>query len=282
MADKAELLTPLMRLKRRRRAAKAFSAILITGLLLLVGIVLAVNDGRNYRRLVTWLGMEQYLARPFVASPPAALRARRMQVAPKAPPRLIRSPSGTHDRFHVTPRLTAHERCERIGKDGPASSFQAAGGEWECLFSTELGAAPEPSVLFIQIRGTSSSTFRTFRLKLSLLDPGADEEMFRLAILSIDRFGLELTQESQDYLNDRLRTGKVFSSRLGNYRVSYERERTDDRRFNLLITQLSRTSACGPPIPATRGAPMFSSIAPFTLECLTLPQPGPSRPVQPN
>lgn len=282
MADKAELLTPLMRLKRRRRAAKAFGVILFIGLMLLVGVILAVNDGRNYRRLVTWLGMEQYLARPFVASPPTALRARRMNVVLDAPQRLIRPVVGMYEKFHLTPRLTAHERCERIGKDGPASGFRAAGGEWECLFSKELGTTPEPSVLFIQVRGTSSSTFRTFRLKLSLLDPEQDEVMFRLAILSIDRFGLELTPESQAYLNERLRAGKVFSSRLENYRVSYERERDDDRRFNLLITQLPQTAACSQPILASQGAPMFSSIAPFTLECLTLPQPGLSRPVQPN
>lgn len=270
MADKAEPLTPLMRHRRRRRAAKAFSGLLLIGLLLLVGIVLVVNDGRNYRRLAIWLGMEHYLARPLVATPPPALRARQMTLVVDAPARLTEPAATTQNRFHLTPRLTAHERCERLGEDGPASSFQAAGGEWECLFSKELGTAAEPSVLFIQVRGTSSTTFRTFRLKLSLLDPRQDQEMFRLVASSIDRFGLDLTADNRRYLSDRIRAGRAFSSRMEEYRISYERERDDNRRSNLLITQLAQTSACGEPITATHGYPMQSSIAPVMLDCLPL------------
>ncbi|MBW9087939.1 hypothetical protein JNB91_08780 [Rhizobium wenxiniae] len=280
MADKAELLTPLMRHRRRRRAAKAFGVLLLLGLTLLVAIVLMVNDGRNYRRLAEWLGVEEYLARPFAAAPPPALRARRMTRVVDAPPRLIDPAVGRYDRFRVLPRLTSHERCERLGEDGPAANFQAAGGEWECLFSKELGTTAEPSVLFAQIKGTSSSTFRTFRLKLSLLDPRQDEEMFRLVANSLDRFGLELTPENRRYLNDRIRAGDTFSSRLEGYRISYDRERDDDRRSNLLITQIPQISACSGPIPISRGYPMQSSTAPIMLECLPLPKPRLSRPIQ--
>lgn len=280
MADKAELLTPLMRHRRRRRAAKAFGALLLLGLTLLVAIVLIVNDGRNYRRLAVWLGVEEYLARPFAAAPPPALRARRMTLVVDAPPRLIDPAAGRYDRFHALPRLTAHERCERLGEDGPAASFQAAGGEWECLFSKAFGTTAEPSVLFIQIKGTSSSTFRTFRLKLSLLDPQQDEEMFSLVASSIDRFGLELTPENRRYISDRIRAGDTFSSRLEEYRISYDRERDDDRRFNLLITPPPEISACSRPISPSRGYPMLSSTAPITLECLPLPKPRLLRPIQ--
>lgn len=282
MADKAELLTPLMRLRRRRRAAKAFGALLAVGLALLFGIVLSVNNGRNYQRLVTWLGMDEYLARPFAASPPPALRARRTTLLINAPPRLIRPAAGLHDRLSVLPHLTAHERCERLGEDGPASSFQAAGGEWECLFSKELGTTPEPSVIFIQIKGASSSTFRTFRLKLSLLDSAEDGEMFKLVARSIDRFGLEMAPENLHYLYERIRTGRSFSSRFYSYRVSYEREKDDDRRFNLMITQLPETSTCGQSTGAPNGASMHSSIVRFPLECLPLRQRALSHPIQPN
>lgn len=282
MADKADILTPVMRLQRRRRAAKAFGAILIIGIMLLVGIVLAVNDGRNYRRLVIWLGVEEYVMRPVAASPPTALRSHRTTLVINAPSRLTRPAAGIYDRFQLVPRLTAYERCERLGQDGPAPSFQASGREWECLFSQELGATPEPSVLFIQVKGISSDTFRTFRLKLSLLDPRQGEEMLRLVISSIERFGLELTAESRRYLYDRIKTGNAFSSRLDGYRISYERERDDDRRFNLLITQLPQISACGQPMLQTRGAPMNSSIEPFALECLPLQQPRSSNSVQPD
>lgn len=271
MANKAEPLTPLMRLQRRRRAAKAFGALLLAGLMLLIGIVLFVNDGRNYRRLVIWIGMEQYLTRPFVAAPPPpALRARRMTLVVDAPARLTEPAAATEDRFRLVPRLTAHERCERLGEDGPVPSFQAVGGEWECLFSRELGTAAEPSVLFIQVRGTSSSTFRTFRLKLSRLDPLQDEEMFRLVASSIDRFGLELTPDNRRYLSDRIRAGNAFSSKMEGYRISYERERDDDRRSNLLITHLPQISVCGESVATTHGYPMQSSIAPVILECLPM------------
>lgn len=280
MADKAEILTPLMRLRRRRRTAKAFGTILFVGLMTLIGVVLAVNDGRNYRRLLTWLGMEDYLARPFAAPPPPALRSRRATLVIKVSPRLIQPVAGMNDKLRIFPSLTAYERCERLGKDGPATSFQAAGGEWECLFSKELGAVPQPSVLFIQIKGTSSSTFRTFRLKLSLLDPGQDTEMLQLAIRSIDQFELELTPENRRYLDDRIRRRIAFSSRLGNYHVSYEPERGDDRRFNLLITQLPQISECGEPPLASRGAPMHSSITQMAIGCLPLPSPRSSGTIQ--
>ncbi len=282
MADKAEFLTPLVRLQRRRRAAKAFGAFLIFGLMLLLGIVLAVNDGRNYRRLVAWVGLEEYLKRPFAASPPPALKSRRTTLVVDASPRLIQPAIGMFDRLSLLPRLTAHERCERIGEDGTAPSFQAVGGEWECLLSKELGASPEPSVLFIQIKGTSSSTFRTFRAKLNLLDPAYDQEMLRLTVQSIDRFGLELTQESRRYLDSRIKAGNSFSSRLGGYRIRYDRERDDDRRFNLLITQVLAVSACDQPMRMSQGAPMRSSTVPFTLECLHLPRSRSSRSIQPD
>ncbi|MFK4768280.1 DUF6030 family protein [Rhizobium sp. ZW T2_16] len=282
MADKAELLTPLMRLRRRHRAAKAFGALLAVGLALLFGIVLSVNEGRNYQRLVTWLEMDKYLARPFAASPPPALHARRTTLLIDAPPRLIRPVAGLRDRLRMLPHRTAHERCERLGEDGLASSFQAAGGDWECLFSTQRGTTPEPSVLFIQVKGASSSTFRTFRLKLSLLDPGKDDEMFKLVARSIDRFGIEMAPENLHYLYDRIRTGLSFSSRFDGYRVSYERERDDDRRFNLLITQLPETSTCGQSAVSSNGAAMHSSIVRFPIECLPLQQRTLSRPIQPN
>ncbi|MND33903.1 hypothetical protein D3C80_245030 [compost metagenome] len=282
MADKAELLTPLMRLRRRRRAARAFGALLAIGLALLLGIVLSVNDGRNYRRLTKWLGMEQYLSRPYVAPVPVTVRARRMTLVVDAPPRLFLPVFRPHKRLSIFPHLTAHERCERLGESGTLPIFRADGGDWECLFSTQRGTTPEPSVLFIQVKGASSSTFRTFRLKLSLLDPGKDDEMFKLVARSIDRFGLEMAPENLHYLYDRIRTGLSFSSRFDGYRVSYERERDDDRRFNLLITQLPETSTCGQSAVSSNGASMHSSIVHFPIECLPLQQRTLSRPIQPN
>jgi hypothetical protein len=60
-ADNVEALTPLMRLRRRRKAFRIFGSLLILAMLLLAATVLAVNQGRNFHRLADWLGLEQYL-----------------------------------------------------------------------------------------------------------------------------------------------------------------------------------------------------------------------------
>lgn len=283
MADKAELLTPLMRLRRRRRAAKLFGVLLTVGILSLVAIVLAVNDGRNYRRLATWLGVEDYLARPFATAPPQPLRSRRSALIVDVPKRLTRQSIEDKDGLVTLPRLTAYERCERLGTDGvEPPTFQATGGEWECLFSQDFGGGPAPSVLFIQIKGTSSGVFRTFRLKLSLLDPGQDVAMIRRTIETIGRFGLELMPESRLYLEDRIKAGSGFTSYLEGYRITLERERGDERRINILVTQLPTATKCGEAGPLPSGTRMHSSITPVAIECLKLPRSRPSGAVQPD
>jgi hypothetical protein len=283
LADKAELLTPLMRLRRRRRATKLFGALLAVGILLLAGIVLAVNDGRNYRRLIVWLGVEDYLARPFATPPPQPLRSRRTMLILDTPTRLTDRRIGDEDRLETPFRLTAYERCERLGSDGGTPAvFHATGGEWECIFSREVGGVPQPSVLFIQIRGTSSNAFRTFRLKLNLLDPSQDSAIVQLTIEAIDRFKLELMPESRRYLDDRIKAGQGFTSFLEGYRITLERERGEDRRFNILVTKLLSGQKCGETGSPPRGTPMRSSIMPMAIDCLKLPQPRSSRTIQPD
>lgn len=60
-ADKPDVFTPLMRLRRRRKAFRIFGTILILVMLLLVGTVLAVNQARNFHRFADWLGLQDYL-----------------------------------------------------------------------------------------------------------------------------------------------------------------------------------------------------------------------------
>ncbi|WP_353622928.1 DUF6030 family protein [Aliirhizobium terrae] len=88
--------------------------------------------------------------------------------------------------FRHFPSQAAYDRCRQLGVDGAAAAFQASGNDWECVFSQELGSTSEPSVLFIQAKGTSPDSFRTFRAKLSLLDPVEDAALIRLA-LDLDR-----------------------------------------------------------------------------------------------
>jgi hypothetical protein len=270
-ADKAELLTPLMRLQRRRRAARAFVALLVAGVVLLAGTVLAVNDARNYKRLANWLGVEDYLlpASPPPLQPPA--RYRRATQLAAAPSQLVDPRTDSKDIFRRFPSLAARDRCGKLAIDGSEPpTFQGSDTEWECLFTLEIGGAPEPSMLFIQVRGSGSDTIRTFRAKLNLLDPCREADLIGATLGAIDRFGLDLSPESRAYLEDRIEAGAEFSSSLENYRISLDRERSDDRRLNLLIAPRPPTQACRRPGIRSNGAPMHSTTVPGPLACLTL------------
>lgn len=276
LTGKAEILTPVMRLRRRKRAVKIFTGLLFLGLILLSATVLAVNDGRNYRRLVSWAGLDAYLARPIAtqtqAQAPATARFRPAPRGVAVPERLTTRTIGDRAGFRAMPDLTAHERCLELTAEGAAApSFQAAGGQWECLFSQDVGSIPEPSIVFIQVRGTSPTVFRTFRLKLSLLDPSQDSAAIRLALAAIEQFGLAFSPESSSYLAAKLTARQSFSSVLENYRITFEAERGDDRRFNLLITPRRLPQDCANVPSARRHAPMQSTIAPVSVGCLSLP-----------
>ncbi|TNM65381.1 DUF6030 family protein [Aliirhizobium smilacinae] len=293
MKGKAEIMTPLKHLQRRRRATRIFSTLLVTGVVALACFILSVNDGRNYRRFVLWLGAEKYVGRylndylpdyltqPFSTPVPTAIKSRRMGRVSAASVRLTEPKAVDLEMLQQRQRLSTYERCESLASDGTAApTFQAAGGEWECLYSRELGSAAEPSVLFIQIKGVSSNEFRTFRLKLNRLDPSQDGEIMRLALASINNFGLEMSSQNRRYLENRIQAGETFSSRLGDFRVSLDLERGDSRRLNIIIIQRP-DSSCSDLVPAvSQGLRMHASMAPYMLGCLALPSS--SRPVEPD
>jgi hypothetical protein len=283
-ADNADALTPLMRLRRRRRAFRIFGVFLILVLLLLAGMVLAVNQGRNYLRLIDWLGIPDYLEISQPAASEAPQRYRRLSRIAGFPPRMTSPQAQTAGAFKRFPGQAAYERCRQLGADGNAASFQASGDDWECLLSRELGSTPEASALFIQARGASPDSFRTFRAKLSLLDPAEDDSIIRLTLDSIDRFGLALSPESRRYIEHRIASRRNFSSMLENYRIVFERERGDDKRFNLLIVPLSTATACPSPRPDSNGARMRSAIVQERLGCLSLQHSSPAsgRSVEPD
>jgi hypothetical protein len=268
-ADKADALTPLMRLRRRRRALRIFGALLILALLLLTSTVLAVNQGRNFHRMVDWLGLENYLKIIQPVASEAPKRYRQSRVA-SFPPHLVLPNIDEAGAFSRFPSQAAYERCRQLSADGSVmASFQASGDDWECVLSRELGSMSDPSVLFIQARGTSPDSFRTFRAKLSLIDPSQDAPLIRLALDSLDRFGLALSPESRRYVEERITMRRNFSSLLENYRITFERERDDEKRFNLLIVPLSTMTSCTLPRIESEGTIMNASIAPMQLGCLS-------------
>lgn len=270
-ASKADTLTPLMRLQRRKRAAMIFFAFMAACLILLASIVLAVNDGRNYRRLLTRFGFEHYLSTSSQA-PPAAQRYHRVSRLPDRWSRIIAPAKAAPGVLLQETSLTAEERCARLQTDdGAQSTFQSSDNEWECIFQRELGSAPEPSVLFVQIRGSDpAGDIRTFRMKLSLLDPSVDRQILDLPIEIIDGFEIIMSAESHDYLRGMIAEKREFSSLLENYRISFERERSDERRFNLLLIPRPATRVCADLPSADDGRPMQSAITLAPIGCVPL------------
>jgi hypothetical protein len=245
---------------------------MVLAIFLLAGTVLSVNQGRNFSRLVEWLGLDEYLV---MVQPPANVapkRTRRLGPTAAFPARLVAKQAEELVRLIRSPSQAAYDRCRQLGASGDAApSFQASGNEWECILSQELGSTPEPAVLFVQARGLSPDSFRSFRIKLSLLDPSQDDNLLRLALDSIDRFGLALSPDSRRYIEERIAARRNFSSLLENYRIVFERERDDEKRFNLLIVPLSSSTTCMSPRPKSEGMLMRSTIVNARLGCLSFP-----------
>ncbi|WJR67352.1 DUF6030 family protein [Neorhizobium sp. CSC1952] len=268
--DKANILTPIDRRRRQRTAALVFGLFLALVLAGLATTVLAVNNGRNYQRLVREFGLENYL---LPARPPPDLRIGRQKAQPPAghyPPWLLRAGLERSAVFERALSLSAEERCDRLANErGIEPAFTGGDDEWECLFFEEFGTSAEPASLFVQARGKEPDVVRILRLKLSLLDPPAERSVLDAAIAALQRFGLPMTPETRTYLADKILARTDFTSIVENYRMTFSREMTDARRYNLLIQPDLQTVACGepPPTPPGRGnTPTY----PMPVGCLAL------------
>ncbi len=243
---KADRPTPADRRRRQRSAVLVFCFFLAVVLAALATTVLTVNNGRNYKRLVRQFALEQYL---FPAPPAPPLRVGRHRSLPPEkhyPPWLLKAGLERMAVFEKTEALSAEERCDLLRDDrGTAPTFSRSGGDWECLFFEEFGNAPEPAALFIQARGTEPGTVSSFRIKVSLTDLTTELAVLSEAIGATERFGLPMTPETRTYLIEKLAGRTEFSSIVENYRMTFSREVTDARRYNLLILPRRQTAGCG-------------------------------------
>lgn len=271
-AGKADMATPLMHLRRRKRTAMIFLACLSLCVMTLGAIILSVNDGRNYRRLMIHLGLTDYLASPTIEPPPAPQRYRRTGRLPSSLTRVIDLPIIEPAILLRQNQLTSEERCAQLAVDGQTQpAYRSSDDEWECIFQRDFGSVPEPSVLFVQVKGeTAGDRMRSFRMKLSLLDPSADALMRDATFQIIDRFSLGLSLESRSYLTGMISERREFSSLVENYRIRFERERGDEQRFNLLLIPRMLTENCDSSHPDGRGRPMQSTILLQPIGCLPL------------
>ncbi|CDZ42871.1 DUF6030 family protein [Neorhizobium galegae] len=243
---KADRQTPADRRRRQRSAGLVFGFLLAVVLAALAATVLAVNDGRNYKRLVRQLALEQYLL-PALAAP--QLRVGRHKSRPPErhyPPWLLKAGLERMAVFEKTAALSAAERCDLLRDDrGTAPTFSRSGEGWECLFFKEFGNGPEPAALFIQARGTEPDIMSSFRIKVSLTDLTAELAVLSGAIGATERFGLPMTPETRTYLVEKLAGRTEFSSIVENYRMTFSREISDARRYNLLILPRRQAAGCG-------------------------------------
>ncbi|TDK36987.1 hypothetical protein E2F50_08775 [Rhizobium deserti] len=268
--ERAGLLTPADLRRRRRKNVFIFGLVLATVLISLVATVLAVNNGRNYRRLVRQAGLEHYL---LPAAPPPRLRVdRQRQIPPRGlyPSRLLQPRLERGATFLAAPDSSPSESCDNLDASGKEeASFKSVQGDWECLFYREFGSAPEPASLFIQARGSEADNLRTFRIKLSLTDSSQDRAVVKAAMESVNLFGLALSPESRAYLSERLPARREFNSVVENYRMTFSREMTDERRFNLLILPRPMTAGCDSTATAA-GAGAHAQTYHLSVGCLAL------------
>jgi len=267
--DKAEGLTPADLRRKRRSGALVFGLFLLAVLAGLAATVLAVNDGRNYRRLAQRFGLQQYLLSPA----PQSVRMDRPKLSPPAehyPPWLLHPGLERTATFEATQARSADERCASLKTDNATEfTFTPTGDGWECLFFQEFGSASEKASLFVQARGALPHLVRSFRIKLSLVDPSADQSVIDEAIVAIERFGLPMTAETRLYIKEMISTRREFSSIVENYRMTFGKEITDERRYNLLILPRPQTIKCGD-APETPPNNATTQIYRMPVGCLAL------------
>lgn len=222
-----------------------FELFLLVVLSTLAITVLSVNNGRNYKRLVRQLGLQDYL----LAAPPAPQlrinKQKHLSPAGLYPRRLLSPQIERIDGFERSLSREAEDRCHNLKTRQVAEvTFTPNGDDWECLAFAEFGSAAERASLFIQARGTEPDLLRSFRIKLSLTDESQSAALLNAALDATDRFGLALSPESRAYIKSKLSARTAFTSLLENYKASLSAEFTDDRRFNLLLLPRPQTADC--------------------------------------
>lgn len=266
--DQAKILTPAARRRRQRMAAFAFSLFLAGMLIALAATVLAVNNGRNFERLVRQVGLEDYL----LAAPPALRidRQPRQPPASRFPPWLLRAGLERMALFEKAAAFSAEERCNLLRtQKGTQPTFTTSDDDWECLIFEEFDNSSEPASFFIQARGGLPDTFRNFRLKFSLTNPLTETVVLNEAIAAMQRFDLPMAPETRAYLAQKLTARTEFTSTSENYWMAFRQEIIDKRRYNLVILPLPQTITCGDPAlppPDRAGRPIYG----MTVGCLSL------------
>jgi Family of unknown function (DUF6030) len=221
-----------MRPKVSKAPLLVFLAVFVTPVVL---VPLLANDAQNLKALARRVGFE-------IDQPSRHLE---MQ-GPNLPPPAVPAPEPTmldrltdsrppFDLVENFATIKPKARCLRL-RDIDMSlkpDFKiGADGEWECTALVEGGA--EDDSLFLHVRG-DHLLMRTFRAKLNLI---AGSEQARLVALTASAMGQFLPVDAvyvARTLNAAVDAGEVRNFILGYGEISIRPERSDERRFNVLM-----------------------------------------------
>ncbi len=195
---------------------------------------------------------------------------RQQQVPPAAlyPLRLLDARIEQPDLFRAQPHLPPAESCDRLKTAaGPAPTFTETKGDWECLLSQTFGSAADQASIFVQVKGNAGQGLRSFRVKLSQTDPQEERNVLQNALNAVDRFDLDLTPETRRYIAMKMAAKSGFRSFSANYALSFQREITDDRRFNLIILPRQTDADCDA-APTTAPSGLQLAMVAVPLGCL--------------
>lgn len=256
--------------ERRRPARRAVMSLFVVLAICVVMVpVLLANNGRNLERLGDrvglplndwWRGKMQRVQRPQMLQPGA-------QPVPQAvdatgPSRLkIPTPALDTPPSHFVPPAEAWQpeaSCNALqpGATGEKPVFRAApDGRSECTVLIALTEGDTASSLFLQVRAVSDR-LSSLRMKLNF---GMDDQAGALAQKAGDlaqRILAPMSDDNRAYLQGRMAERQAFRTEIGDYRMTFRAEGTDEARFNFIaLSRVKEQSSADEEQGGSKGDP---------------------------
>lgn len=240
---------------QKRISRLPFLGFLLLFVVPIAAVFLLAHDARNLKQVMRWAGLpiEDLAVAPADARS-TALPVKPRQQRPATPgprpgvpldQRLLADPAPQDERSAGLFDNDPQRRCRSIAQLGRADpDFASVAGDWTCL--VEFHYPNSEDVLFLQVRGRGASQGH-FRAKLNLLDARGLEPM-----LTQMAKALQISEPVDPVYVARLvrravDQGQDAEMALGFGRIRIERERGEERRYNIFIQR--DTPRRAPPTP---------------------------------
>jgi hypothetical protein len=208
------------------------AVLVILVLLLVLGVVLSANGGRNLIALLKALDIAVPQIVTAMAPSPAAIDVRVPAIA--GWPWLTGIPRHPELRLSVPGPETM---CEALASGGlEAPSFTRFGKDgWECSMLVENPDNPAASSLFLQVRGDADGDFTIIRVKFNLADGRLTEDLSQGALRFLRAaMALPPSAELDDALGQKMGGQSDFYFIAGYHALTFRREIDDPNRYNLI------------------------------------------------